>query len=73
MPECVCLSGCPFFNDKMRDMPATAAMMKTRYCLGDNTQCARFMVFSVLGREGVPTTLYPAQVERARQILAGAR
>jgi hypothetical protein len=73
MSECVCLSGCLFFNDKMGDMPVTAGMMKTRYCLGDNSQCARFMVFAVLGREAVPATLYPQQVEKARTILAGAR
>jgi hypothetical protein len=72
MAECVCLAGCLFFNDRMANMPATATMMKSRYCLADNSQCARFMVFSVLGREAVPATLYPAQVERARQILAGA-
>jgi hypothetical protein len=73
MAECICLPTCAFFNDKMGNMPATAAMMKTRYCLGDSSQCARHMVFSVLGREAVPATLYPAQVDRAREILAGAR
>ncbi len=70
MADCVCLSRCPFFNDRMGQMPATADLMKKRYCLGDQTQCARYMVFSKLGAEKVPLDLYPTQVERAQKVLA---
>ena len=70
MADCVCLPRCPFFNDRMADMPATTQLMKKRYCQGDQTQCARHMVFSKLGSEMVPTDLYPTQVERAKEVLA---
>lgn len=70
MAECVCLSGCLFFNDNMASMPATAELLKARFCRGDSTGCARFMVFSRLGREGVPADLYPTQTDRAQQMLA---
>ena len=70
MAECQCLSGCPFFNDKMQNMPSMAGMIKEKYCLGDNTACARYMVFKTLGREKVPPDLYPAQGDRAKQILS---
>jgi hypothetical protein len=70
MVECECLAGCPFFNDKMAGSPATAEIYKKRYCLGDNTQCARHTIFKALGKPKVPTDLYPNQLERVKRILA---
>jgi hypothetical protein len=32
MAECECMGGCPFFSDKMANMPAMAAGFKKRYC-----------------------------------------
>jgi len=61
----------PFFNDKMKDTDGIGAMYKKRYCLTDNSRCARYMVFKKLGRPGVPVDLYPNMHERAQQILAG--
>ncbi len=72
MAECVCLSKCLFFNDKMSAMPTTAERMKKRYCLGESAGCARYIVFSALGREKVPTDLFPHNVERAQALLAVA-
>ncbi|MBN2416042.1 hypothetical protein JXO52_09380 [bacterium] len=72
MNECEVLATCPFFNDRMAEKPATAGLFKNRYCLGDNTNCARYMVFKTLGRAAVPVDLYPNQEERARAILAGS-
>ncbi len=69
MTECECLPGCSFFNDKMAEVPATADMMKKRFCLGDNTNCARHMIKAALGKEKVPEDLYPAQVDRAKALL----
>jgi hypothetical protein len=69
MAECKCLNGCPFFNDKMKDDEGLGAIYKKKYCLGDNSQCARFMVFQKLGKAGVPVDLYPNMHERARTII----
>jgi hypothetical protein len=69
MAECKSLSACPFFNDKMAKMPSVAITLKKRYCLGDNSQCARFMVASALGKEKVPLDLYPEEIERAEELL----
>ncbi|WP_319475677.1 hypothetical protein [Marispirochaeta aestuarii] len=71
MAECECLPRCPFFNDKMQNMPSLASMMKKRYCLGDSSECARHIVFLALGSEKVPSDLFPSQVDRARQIVSG--
>lgn len=69
MAQCECLAGCIFFNDKMAEMPAMASMMKQRYCHGDNSQCARWVVRSALGPLGVPGDLFPNQMDRARHLV----
>jgi hypothetical protein len=69
MNECVCLPKCIFFNDKMADMPVTAERTKNHFCLENSAECARFMVFSALGRELVPSDLFPQNVERAKVLI----
>ncbi len=69
MEECPSLSACPFFNDKMANMPTKSIMIKKKYCLNDNTQCARYIVASRLGKEKVPLDLYPEELDRAEEIL----
>ncbi|MBN1242087.1 MAG: hypothetical protein JXA15_05190 [Spirochaetales bacterium] len=73
MADCECLPKCPFFHDRMENMPAMANLMKKRYCQGDATDCARHMIFLALGGDKVPPQLYPSQVERAREIIAAAK
>lgn len=72
MADCECLAGCPFFNDRMEDMPSMAHIFKNRYCHGDNFSCARYMVFKELGKENVPVDLFPNQQDRAQDIIAAA-
>ncbi len=70
MADCKLLAGCPFFNDQMQGLDAVKDMMKSRYCKGDNSECARYMVFEKLGRPKVPADLSPNQTDRAKQILS---
>jgi hypothetical protein len=72
MADCQCLGGCPFFNDRMQGMDETAGLFKKKYCQGNSADCARFMVFSKLGKPAVPADLFPNQAERARSIIAAA-
>lgn len=69
MAKCECLDGCPFFNDKMKDSEGLGAIYKNKYCLGDNSKCARYMVFKKLGKANVPTTLYPNMYDAAQRII----
>jgi len=73
MAECECLDGCPFFNDKMDSESGMGWIYKNKYCLGDNTECARYMVFLELGKPAVPVDLFPNMVDRAKKILSGAQ
>ena len=70
MAECPLLAKCIFFNDKMASMPTASELMKKKYCLKDNTTCARYMVCSTLGREHVPADLFPNNVDRVKVLLS---
>jgi hypothetical protein len=73
MSDCECLAGCPFFHDKMENMPSMAQMLKDKYCHGDWAACARHQIFTEFGRESVPTDLFPNQQDIAATVLAGLR
>jgi hypothetical protein len=65
--ECEKLSKCPFFSDRLPNMPAVAGLLKQTYCLGDKVSCARYQV-SMAGVP-VPPDLFPNEVGRIAQIL----
>jgi hypothetical protein len=67
--KCIKLEKCPFFHDKMSEKPATAELYKKRFCLGDNTECARWIVSQTLGPEGTPLDLFPNQKSRAQRLI----
>lgn len=69
MAECELITGCIFFNNKMQNMPATADILKNKYCKNAYTTCARHMVFKALGRPKVPTDLYPQQTDKAEKVI----
>ncbi|MDP2806985.1 MAG: hypothetical protein Q8O74_02470 [bacterium] len=71
MPDCECLAACPFFNDKMADMPSMAGIYKNKYCKGDFLTCARHMVYKKLGRNAVPIDLFPNQLSLAQKLING--
>lgn len=71
MPDCENLATCPFFNDKMADMPSMAGIYKNKYCRDEFASCARHMVCKVLGKAGVPRDLFPNQLSRAQKLLNG--
>lgn len=67
--ECECLEACPFFNDRMKNMPSFSSVLKQQFCRGDCEACARHRVFKRYGREAVPPDLFPDEHERADAIL----
>lgn len=71
--DCECLENCPFFHDRMRNMPTMSQLLKQQFCRGDWESCARCMIVRELGREAVPADLFPDETERARKILTAGR
>lgn len=73
MADCECIGGCPFFNDKMEKKPAMSRLLKKKYCQGDYSSCARYMIFKSLGKPAVPGDLYPNMQDRAQQIIDSSK
>ena len=69
MADCEFLTLCPFFNDKMENMPSAADMMKKLYCKWNYSHCARYMVAMALGRKKIPPDLFPGDAARADILL----
>ncbi|MDA8122440.1 MAG: hypothetical protein M0Z38_07740 [Deltaproteobacteria bacterium] len=70
MPVCELLPTCPFFNEEMTNMPVSMSYVKESYCAKDNSLCARYIVYSALGREKVPANLYPTEIMRAKRLIS---
>ncbi|MDD3620535.1 MAG: hypothetical protein PHX57_14195 [Desulfobulbaceae bacterium] len=71
MPDCELIHQCIFFNNKMRNYPAIAELLKRKFCKGTFTTCARYMVYKVKGRASVPTDLFPPEIEKVEKIIRG--
>jgi hypothetical protein len=67
--KCIKLEKCPFFLDKMANKPGTAELFKKRFCLGDNTDCARWILFQALGPVEALESLFPNQKEKALKLI----
>ncbi len=71
--ECELLPTCPFFNDKMANMPISKEYIKKNYCRQNNMMCARYMVYKAHGREKVPPTLYPSEINKAIRLISSRK
>ncbi len=69
MSDCEKLLTCIFFNDKMKNAPATAQIYKKSYCQGNNANCARYLVLKTLGADKIPVDLFPNEAQRAKKII----
>jgi hypothetical protein len=69
MENCPSIEKCPFFNDRMSNMPGMANVYKAKYCKGKHSDCARWMVCQALGKDKVPGDLFPNQLERVSTLL----
>lgn len=69
MSDCVKLANCPFFHDRMANMPSMAEIYKQRYCQGSNEGCARWLIHQTFGSAEVPNDLFPNDMERARAMV----
>lgn len=73
MAECPLLNTCPFFNDKISNIPICLHVYKKRCCLDENLSCARFVVARFLGISFVPYRLLPNEMDKAEEIVNNHR
>ena len=72
MSECESLGTCPFFNDRMANMPAMKDLYKDRYCRSEFHNCARYMVLKFKGKGNVPPDLFPNNRGRAAILVSNS-
>ncbi len=70
MPDCELATSCIFFNNHMKNMPDRAGLFKKRYCHGDNSFCARYLVCQSLGPQRIPDDLFPGDILKAKTIIS---
>lgn len=68
MGECELIGGCAFFGKEDRAHKVTE-LLRSQYCQGDPSACARHMIAMAVGQEHVPTDLYPNEIHSAHQII----
>ena len=71
--DCEKLATCIFFNDQMDHMPSVAALLKSQFCRGGFSECARFRVAAKLGGTAVPRDLFPNDHGRASRLLEASQ
>ena len=69
MAVCEKLEKCPFYQGKMSMESGLGAMYKKKYCEGDKSICARYMVATTVGPEFVTNSLYPNMADKAKSII----
>ena len=69
MAKCEKLEKCPFYQGKMNMDSGLGAMYRKKYCEGDKTLCARYIVSTQLGAEYVTNNLYPNMNDVANKLL----
>lgn len=70
MATCEKLEKCPFYQGKMNMESGLGAMYKKKYCEGDKSLCARYMVATTVGPDFVNNHLYPNMMDKAKSIIA---
>ena len=70
MATCEKLEKCPFYQGAMKMDSGLGSMYKKKYCEGDKTTCARYMVATTVGPEFVNEKLYPNMKDMAEKIIA---
>lgn len=69
MATCEKLSKCPFYQGKININSGLGAMYKKKYCEGDKTICARYIISTKLGPEFVNNNIYPNMIDVANNLL----
>ncbi|MBN2071174.1 MAG: hypothetical protein JW814_06920 [Candidatus Krumholzibacteriota bacterium] len=67
MTDCKRIEICPFFNAKMKNMPAMAELYRNDFCRGDYSKCARLKLLT--RNIPVPEGLSPNNIMKADRLI----
>ena len=78
MTECQIAKSCPFYTGKAQAQPtssgfaAVSKWLRSNYCKGNFSMCARNTVVEAMGQEYLPADLFPNEQARAVQLISQA-
>jgi len=67
--DCENSDSCLFYCDEIPDDKGLGHLQKVKYCEGNKTLCARYIVAYSIGNENVPTDMIPNMIARAKKII----
>lgn len=70
MAECEYRAECHFFVQEVGYSPEMQHTMRERYCMTDNSECARLAAMEYLELDEIPDDLIPTDFERLEQLVA---
>lgn len=70
MATCEKLAKCPFYQGDMDINSGLGSIYKQKYCEGDKTNCARYMIATKLGPEYVTKNIYPNMRDLANKMIS---
>jgi hypothetical protein len=62
MACCDLQPNCYFYNDTLSHLPQRAYFFRDKYCNGDFSECARYIIFKAYGHDKVPRYLCPNDI-----------
>ncbi len=69
MATCEKLAKCPFYQGEMSMETGLGSIYKQKYCEGDKTKCARYMIATTVGPQFVTNHIYPNMTAQAEKII----
>ncbi len=69
---CECFEKCELFSSGVAKLPSTSKSFQDKFCNVDHDACARYIVYKQLGRESVPSDLFPNERGRAMELINAA-
>ncbi len=73
MAECRIAKNCPLYRSQPNNQAnAVSNWLRTHYCQGNFSMCARHTIHEAMGQEYVPADLFPNEQARANQIVSQA-
>lgn len=69
MCTCPVLDQCPFFKNKLTNMPPNSEVHKINYCINDSFKCARLLAARILGTNSIPQNLLPNEMLKIEELI----
>jgi hypothetical protein len=70
MNNCLLLDSCINTNEVFKNMPVTTDIIVNDFCTVNNSNCSRFIIYDMIGKNHIPNDLMPHEITRVSEILS---